>query len=203
MCKMTKGRAHSEQSKTASLGTNTDPHRGSRRSRGDRGIDGCAVSGESVQTPFGVQDDGVLGGASGGGDGMAREEATTLRLQIPKFGICDESVDERAASYKHATTSWRCGFEWVAAVLRSRLRAWDVMVAKDCECSIDELYATPFKFKYVLVDSLSRVRSQNTLILCSTCSHRLESLFLATPSTASAYPWYLQASLYSMIYKQT
>ena len=39
--------------------------------------------------------------------------------------------------------------------------------------------------------------------LCSTYSHRLESLFLATPSTASVHLWYLQASLHSMIHKQT
>ena len=44
---------------------------------------------------------------------------------------------------------------------------------------------------------LSRVRSQNTPTLCSTCSHRPESLFLAALQTASAYPWYLQASLHS------
>ena len=111
-----------------------------------------------MQTPFGGQNDGVLGGVSGGGGGMARGEATTSGMQIPKSGICEssiggESADQRAASHKHATTSWRCGFEWVAAVLRSRLRAWDVMVAEDCECSIDDLYADPFSFKYVEVDS--------------------------------------------------
>ena len=146
------------QSKTASLGTNTSPHRGSRGSRGDGGIDDGAASGASVQTPFGVQEDGVLGGTSSGGGGMARGEATTSRMQIPKSGICEssigeESADQRAASHKHATTSWRCGFEWVAGVLRSRLRAWDVMVAEDCDCSIDELYDEPFSFKYVEVDS--------------------------------------------------
>ena len=77
-------------------------------------------------------------------------------MQIPKSGICesligDESANERATSHKHATTSWRCGFEWVAAFLRSRLKAWDMMVPEDCECSIDELYATPFSFKYIEV----------------------------------------------------
>ena len=48
-----------------------------------------------------------------------------------------------------------------------------------------------------LKPNLSWVWSQNTPTLCSTCSHRLESLFLATLQTASAYPWYLQASLHS------
>ena len=155
-----KGRVRSEQSKTASLRSNTSPHRGSRGSRGDEGIDEGAVSGASVQTPFGGQRDGVLGGASGGGGGMARGEATTSGMQIPKSGICsssicEESGEERAASHKHASTSWRCGFEWVAAILRSRLRAWDVMVAEDCDCSIDELYIAPFSFKYVEVDAHS------------------------------------------------
>ena len=152
------GRVRSEQLKTASLRSTTSPHRGSRGSRGEGGIDGRAVSGESVQTPFGVQTDGCFGGPSGGDSGMARGEATTPRLQIPKSGICnssicDESADERAASHKHATTSWRCGFEWVATVLRSRLRAWDTMVAEDCECSINDLYVAPFSFKYVEVDT--------------------------------------------------
>ena len=155
-----KGQVSSEQLKTASLRPNTSPRRGSRGSRGAGGIDEGAVSGASVQTPFGGQNDGVLGGVSGGGGGMARGEATTSRMQIPKSGICEssicgESADEWAASHKHATTSWRCGFEWVAGVLRSRLRAWDMMVAEDCECSIDELYSTPFSFKYVEVDAHS------------------------------------------------
>ena len=146
------------QSKTASLGTNTSPHRGSRGSRGDGGIDDGAVSGASVQTPFGGQKDGVSGGASGGGGGMARGEASTSGMQIPKSGICsssicEESGEERASSHKQASTSWRCGFDWVAALLRSRLKAWDMMVAEDCNCSIDELYDEPFSFKYVEVDS--------------------------------------------------
>ena len=79
-------------------------------------------------------------------------------MQIPIFGIrnssiCDKSADEGAASHKHASTSWQCGFEWVAAVLRSRLRIWDVMVAEDCDCSIDHLYVAPFGFKFVEVDT--------------------------------------------------
>ena len=131
------------------------PHRGSR---GDGGIDGRAVSGASVQTPFWGQNDRVFGGSSSGDSGIARGEANTWRMQIPKSGICnsstcDKSADERAVSHKHATTSWRCGFEWVAAILRSRLRAWDVMVAEDCDCSIDDSYAVPFSFKYVDVDA--------------------------------------------------
>ena len=155
-----KVRVRREQLKTASLRSTTSPHRGSRGSCGEGGIDGRAVSGESVQSPFGVQTDGCFGGTSGGDGGMARGEATTSRLQIPKSGICnssicDESADEREASHKHATTSWRCGFEWVAGVLRSRLRAWDMLVAEDCECSIDDLYAAPFSFKYVEVDAHS------------------------------------------------
>ena len=83
---MTKGRVRSEQSKTASLGTNTSPHRGSRGSCGDGGIDDGAVSGASVQTPFGGQKAGVFGGASGGGGGMTRGEASTSGMQIPNMG---------------------------------------------------------------------------------------------------------------------
>ena len=30
-----------------------------------------------------------------------------------------------------------------------------MLVAEDCECSIDELYSTPFSFKYVEVDAHS------------------------------------------------
>ena len=69
---MTKARARSEQLKIASLHSNPFPHHGSRGVRGDRGIDGYAVSGESEQTPFGGQNEGVFGGASGGDGGMAK-----------------------------------------------------------------------------------------------------------------------------------
>ena len=61
-----------------------------------------------------------------------------------------------------------------------------------------------------LLPPVDRLRNQfvagvvpDASTLCSTYSHRLESLFLATPSTASVHPWYLQASLHSMIHKQT
>ena len=144
------------QSKTASLGTNTSPHRGSRGSRGDGGIDDGAVSGASVQTPFGGQKDGVSGGASGGGGGMARGEASTSGMQIPKSGICsssicEESGEERASSHKYATTLWRCGFEWVVALLKSRLQAWDEEEAANEEWPIERLYDDPYSEKFVEV----------------------------------------------------
>ena len=134
------------QLKTTSLRSNASPKRRSCGSCGNGGIHEGAVSGVSVQTPFGGQNEGVLGGAS------------TSGMQIPKSGICsssicEESGEERASSHKHATTSGRCGFEWVVALLRTRLKAWDVMVAEDCDSSIDDLYVAPFSFKYVEVDA--------------------------------------------------
>ena len=143
---MTKGRALSEQLKTTSLRSYASPQRRSCRSCGNGGINEGAVSDVSVQNPFGGQNESVLGAA------------ITLRMRIPKSricssSICEESGEERASSHKHATTSGRCGLEWVVALLRSRLKAWDVMVAEDCDSSIDDLYAAPFTFKYVEVDT--------------------------------------------------
>ena len=46
---------------------------------------------------------------------------TVASAADPKSGICsssiyEESGEERASSHKHATTSGRCGFEWVVAL---------------------------------------------------------------------------------------
>ena len=106
----------------------------------------------SVQTPFRGQEEAGCGGIGGVDGGVVRGEAANSRMQIPKSGICNpsiceererESVEERLASHKNATTSWRCGFEWVAAHLRSRLRAWDVEQAEE-ERSIEAIYTEPF-----------------------------------------------------------
>ena len=109
------------------------------------------------KTFFGFQNDGVSGGARGSDGGMARGEANTSKIQIPKFGIYysltyDESANERVALYKHPITSCQSRSEWVDVVLRSRLMAWDMMVTKDCDCSIEVLYTGPFSFKYVEVN---------------------------------------------------
>ena len=77
-------------------------------------IDGAigegAASLASVQTPFGWQKYGDLGGVSGHGGCMARFEATHFRAADSQIWICEmiggESVFQRAASHKHATTSW-------------------------------------------------------------------------------------------------
>ena len=68
--------------------------------------------------------------------------SVTLRfVKGERESVC---VDERVASHKNATTSWRCGFEWVAAHLKSRLRAWDVEQAEEQERSIEAIYNEPF-----------------------------------------------------------
>ena len=106
----------------------------------------------STQTPFGGQDEGVSSGQVGGEGELAAGEGPNLGMQIPESGICnpsicDEGGEERASSHKHATTSWRCGFEWVAAQLKRRLQAWDEEEAAFEECSVDELYQTLFANK--------------------------------------------------------
>ena len=93
LLKTMKERARIEQFKIACLRSNTSPQRGSRGSRDDGGIDEGAVSGASVQTSFGGQNDGGLGGASGNDGGMARGEATTLRCRFPSLGsVTPQSV---------------------------------------------------------------------------------------------------------------
>ena len=77
-------------------------------------------------------------------------------MQIPKSGICsssicEESGEERASSHKYATTSWRCGFDWVAALLKRRLQAWDEEEAAIEEWPINKLYDDPFSDKFVEV----------------------------------------------------
>ena len=96
---------------------------------------------------------GVLGGGDGG---MATGEDATWRVQIPESGICTPSIGEgeggeRVESHRHASTSWRCGFQWLSALLEKRLRAWDEEDAKEFDCSLDELYNDPFVFHYVEV----------------------------------------------------
>ena len=84
----------------------------------------------SVQTPFRGQEEAVCGGIGGVDGGVVRGEAANSRMQIPKSGICNpsicaererESVEERLASHKNATTSWRCGFEWVGCPFEESL----------------------------------------------------------------------------------
>ena len=107
----------------------------------------------SVQTPFRGQEEASRGGIGGVDGGVVGGEVANSGMQIPKSGICNPSiceesesvsVDERVASHKSATTSWRCGFGWVAAHLRSRLRAWDVEQAEEEERTIEAIYTEPF-----------------------------------------------------------
>ena len=154
MSELAKRRGSSEQSKPAGLGSQPPSHRGSRGSRGGGRTVGPEVSGVSAQTPLGGREKSVGGGKGGVNGGMAAGEEATSRVQIPESGICTpsistESVEERAASHKHATTSWRCGFEWVSALLKSRLRAWDEQEMQDCNCSLNDLYNGPFSWKYM------------------------------------------------------
>ena len=154
---MVKGRSRSDLSKTAGPGTPPFTRRGSRGSHGGGGFDGPETDGPSTQTPYRGRER-VFGGGNGGENGgMGAGEVATSRVQIPESGICspsigEEGVEERVDTHKHASTSWRCGFEWVSALLRSRLRAWDLEDAQGCQCSIDDLYNDPFYFKYVEVE---------------------------------------------------
>ena len=82
------------------------------------------------------------------------------RMQIPDSriyspSICDEGGKERASSHKYTTTLWHCGLEWVAALLKKRLRARDEEEASFEECPIDKLYDTPFSNKFVEVLGLN------------------------------------------------
>ena len=118
--------------------------------------DPTTSSARSTQTPFEGQEEGVSSRQCGFEGGLAGSEGPNWRKQIPESGICnpsicDEGGEERASSHKHATTSWRCGFEWVAALLKRRLQAWDEEEAAFEECSINELYQKPFADKFVEV----------------------------------------------------
>ena len=153
---MTKGGSGSDRLKVAGQGASPPSRRRSRGSRGGDDTDEPAVSGSSMQTPFGGRREVVLGVLGNVDGGMAAGEGATLRVQIPESGICTPSIGEgeggeRLESHRHASTSWRCGFQWLSALLAKRLRAWDEEDAKEFDCSIDELYNDPFVFKYVEV----------------------------------------------------
>ena len=154
---MAKGRARSDQLKTAGLGTPPSTHRGSRGSCGGGDFDGPDTGEPSTQTPFRGREKDFGSGTSGENGGMGVGEAAISRMQIPESGICNSSIGEegegeRVDTHKRASTSWRCGFEWVSALLRSRLRAWDLEDAQGCQCSINDLYNDPFYFKYVEIE---------------------------------------------------
>ena len=111
----------------------------------------------SAQTPFGGQEEGVSGRKDGVEGGLAGGEGVNLRMQIPKSGICsssicEESGEERASSHKYATTSWRCGFDWVAALMKRRLQAWDEEEAAIEQWPIAKLYDDPISDKFVEVE---------------------------------------------------
>ena len=113
-------------------------------------------SARSTQTPFGGREEGVSGRQGGVEGGLAGGEGPNSRMQIPESGICSPSIweeggEERASSHKYATTSWRCGFEWVAALLKRRLQAWDEEEAANEEWPIERLYDDPYSEKFVEV----------------------------------------------------
>ena len=152
--KITKERSRNEQSKATGRGTSPPTRHGSRGSRAGGDTDQPAASGSSTRTPFGGGSEELSGVLGGGDGGMTVGEDTNLRMQIPESGICTSSIgdgdrDEWVESHKHAKTSWRGGFEWLSALLKRRLRAWDEEDAKEFECSFDELYNYPFVFKYM------------------------------------------------------
>ena len=120
------------QSKTAGLGAKTEKYSGSRGSRGGGRFDKPETSGSSVQTPFGGQEEGVLGGR-GGGNGVGgwshlqMEDPESVDPKIPSStGPLPRPLDdvERAKTHATASTSPRCGFQWLERHLAKELESW-------------------------------------------------------------------------------
>ena len=96
----------------------------------------------SVQTPFGVQNDGVLGvdgrcGGAGGDGGMAHlQMADSQGTNSQAKGQPTNSKgddDERVHSHTLASTSPRCGFHWLHKELDERLAAWSLEEGEDLD----------------------------------------------------------------------
>ena len=96
----------------------------------------------SAQTPFGGQEEGVLGldgrrGGAGGDGGMAHlqmadSQATNSQAKgQPARSQGDDT--ERARSHTMASTSPRCGFLWLHKELEERLAAWSLEEGEDLD----------------------------------------------------------------------
>ena len=116
----------------------------------------------SVQTPIGVQNDGVLGvdgrcGGAGGDGGMAHlqmadSQATNSKAKgQPTRSQGDQN--ERAQSHTTASTSPRCGFLWLHKELDERLATWSLEEGEDLDEHdyIDRLiFVPPMSLKHVI-----------------------------------------------------
>ena len=90
---------------------------------------------KSAQTPFWVQNDGVLGsekrcGGAGGDGGMAHlqmadSQATSSQAKGQSTRSQGDN-NERAESHTMAFISSRCGFLWLHKELDERLAAWSL-----------------------------------------------------------------------------
>ena len=116
----------------------------------------------SAQTPFGDQEEGVLGldGRRGGvgGDGgmahlqMADSQATNSQVKgQPTKSQGDEN--ERAHSHTMASTSPRCGFIWLHKELDERLATWSLEEGEDLDDHdyIDRFISfSPLSLKHII-----------------------------------------------------
>ena len=102
----------------------------------------ATTSTRSVQTPFGGQEESVLGldgrrGGAGGDGGMAHlqmadSQATNSQAKgQPTNSQGDDN--ERVYSHTIASTSPRCGFLWLHKELDARLEAWSLEEGEDLD----------------------------------------------------------------------
>ena len=132
--------------------------RGKKIPRGET----ATSSTRSEQTPFGVQNDGVLGldgrcGGAGGDGGMAHlqmadSQATNSNAKGQPTRSQGEE-NERAQSHTTASTSPRCGFLWLHKELDERLATWSLEEGEDLDEHdyIDHLiFVPPMSLKHVI-----------------------------------------------------
>ena len=110
--------------------------RGKKIPRGES----ATTSTRSAQTPFGGQEESVLGlggrrGGAGGDGGMAHlQMADSQATNSQAKGQHTKSqgdVNERVHSHTMASTSPRCGFLWLHKELDERLAAWSLEEEED------------------------------------------------------------------------
>ena len=94
----------------------------------------------SAQTPFGGQEEGVLGldgrrGGAGGDVGMAHlqmADSQATNSQAKGHSVRSQGDEnERARSHTMASTSPRCGVLWLYKELEERLAAWSLEEGED------------------------------------------------------------------------
>ena len=129
---MAKNQSNSVQSKTAGQGAKAENYGGARGSRGGDRFDEPEASGSGVQTPFRGQEEGVLSGRGGGNGGGGWSH---LQMEDPKSGDPGKPSstgplprplgdEERVGMHATASTSPRCGFQWLESYLAKELDNW-------------------------------------------------------------------------------